>query len=439
MKTFEVNFDGLVGPTHHYGGLAFGNVASAKHAHTASNPREAAKEGLRKMKFLMDLGCTQAVLPPQLRPDMATLRRLGFSGSTQTMLDDAWKASPALLANIYSASSMWAANAATVSPGADTADGRVHFTPANLCTNFHRSLEPAATGIVLKHIFAAPKHFVHHDPLPATSYFSDEGAANHTRFANHHGTAGLGFFVYGFLPETREGQTKKFPARQSRMASEAIARQHGLKAGRTLLMQQLPAAIDAGVFHNDVIAVGNENVLLYHEQAFADEAAVVSWMQTHLAHPCPVRISAHELSLEDAVATYLFNSQLVTLPEGGMALVAPKECEEHTAAAAALERIRSDNTNPIGAIHYVDVRGSMRNGGGPACLRLRVVLTEEEIAASHQGVYLTPALYETLMAWVEAHYRDRLVTDDLRDPRLLEESTAALDALAKALKLSLRA
>ena len=30
MSGYEINFDGLVGPTHHYAGLSFGNEASTK-------------------------------------------------------------------------------------------------------------------------------------------------------------------------------------------------------------------------------------------------------------------------------------------------------------------------------------------------------------------------------------------------------------------------
>ncbi|MDX2347040.1 MAG: N-succinylarginine dihydrolase, partial [Legionella sp.] len=31
---YELNLDGLVGPTHHYAGLAYGNTASLAHANT---------------------------------------------------------------------------------------------------------------------------------------------------------------------------------------------------------------------------------------------------------------------------------------------------------------------------------------------------------------------------------------------------------------------
>ena len=92
---------------------------------------------------------------------------------------------------------MWVANAATVSPSADTADGRVHFTPANLVSHFHRSIEAPTTTRVLRAIFADKTHFAVHDPLPAAPQLGDEGAANHTRLAGADGAPGVEFFVYG--------------------------------------------------------------------------------------------------------------------------------------------------------------------------------------------------------------------------------------------------
>src|SRR5262245_53014556 len=150
MRSSEVNFDGIVGPTHNYAGLSYGNIASLKSKLTVSNPRQAALEGLEKMKFLMDLGVQQAVLPPHERPHLPTLRALGYSGSDAEILSKVQKDDPVLLTACSSASAMWAANAATVSPSADSSDRRVHFTPANLVTQFHRSIEPSMTARVLR-------------------------------------------------------------------------------------------------------------------------------------------------------------------------------------------------------------------------------------------------------------------------------------------------
>lgn len=438
---FEVNFDGIVGPTHNYAGLSAGNLASQRHARSVSHPKQAALQGLAKMKYLADLGLKQAVLPPQRRPDLAMLRRLGFEGSDADVLENAGKQGPRLLAAVYSASSMWAANAATVSPSADSADGRVHFTPANLVTQFHRSLEPPGTAAVLKAIFADASAFAHHLPLPASPAFGDEGAANHTRLCASYGTPGVQMFVYGrsaFEPGPAPAQ---FPARQTIEASQAIARLHRLDPSRVVFARQNPVAVDAGAFHNDVVAVGNENVLLYHASAHADGSEVVAEIRRKFA-AClqatlhAIEVSESQVSLKDAIGTYLFNSQLVTLPGGRMAIIAPLESQEHPGVKRFIDSLVAGDS-PIDSAHYLDVRQSMRNGGGPACLRLRVVLTERELALVHPGVVLTDALYAQLVDWVNRRYRDTLRPDDLRDPALARESNDAMDELARILNLSL--
>jgi succinylarginine dihydrolase len=437
MNALEANFDGLVGATHNYAGLAFGNVASASHADQPSNPRQAALQGLAKMQALTGLGLAQGVLPPQERPHLPTLRQLGFGGRDAEILRKVHREAPALLATASSASSMWTANAATVSPSADTSDGRVHFTPANLCSNLHRSLEPEITARILQAVFPDKKHFVHHPALPATPAMGDEGAANHTRLCGDYGAPGLELFVYGKGTDT-DPAPAKFPARQARTAGEAIARLHGLDGRHTLHLQQNPAVIDRGVFHNDVIAVGNREVLLYHEDAFTDAAALRSWVCTHLQgqrRPVFIEISGRDLSVEDAVSTYLFNSQLVCMPSGGMLLLVAQECREHVRAWGAVQRIIADDSNPIIAAQVLDLRQSMNNGGGPACLRLRVVLNENERAAVNPCAWLTTERHAELAVWVKRHYRDRLVFDDLADPHLLDESRTALDQLTQMLKL----
>jgi succinylarginine dihydrolase len=437
MPAVELNLDGLVGPTHHYGGLGLGNVASQRHRHEVSNPRAAALEGIAKMRHLVSLGIPQAVLPPQERPLVSALRRVGFAGDDAAVLSAAAREAPDLLSAAASTSSMWAANAATLSPAADTPDGRVHLTPANLVSQFHRSLEPPATARVLARIFADESRFAHHAPLPAALPFADEGAANQMRLCRSHGERGLEVFVYGREADTRPGG--RYPARQSLAASQAVARLHGLAADQMLFLRQSDAALDAGVFHNDVIAVANENVLLVHERAFADGVAALDRIRAAYAHTCGtglvvIEVPEQAVSLADAVDTYLFNSQLVTLPAGGMVLVCPAECRRHAATSRWLDGLVA-GPGPVVAVHPVDVRQSMRNGGGPACLRLRVVLTADQLAAMHPGVMATPERLATLEAWVRRHYRDRLSIADLADPVLLAESRRALDELTVMLDL----
>jgi succinylarginine dihydrolase len=436
---YEVNFDGIIGPTHNYAGLSFGNLASQKHGQTTSNPREAALQGLAKMRYLADLGLKQAVLPPQRRPDLGTLRRIGFAGSDADVLWNASKQAPRLLAGAYSASSSWAANAATVSPSADAADGRVHFTPANLITQFHRSLETPATAATLKAIFPDESAFAHHPPLPAGSLFADEGAANHTRLCDSYDSVGIETFVFGRDDSTSHSGPSEFPARQTLESSRAVARLHQLDPARAVFAQQHPEAIDAGAFHNDVVSVGNQNVLLYHASAYVDAAKVVAEICRKFAACSDAQLFVIEaaedcVSLKDAISSYLFNSQLVTLPTGGMALIAPVECRENARVAEFIQSV-IEADNPIQSTHYIDVRQSMRNGGGPACLRLRVVLTEAELSRVNASVLLTESLYADLIGWVNRHYRDVLRPEDLADPLLARESAQALDELSQLLKL----
>jgi succinylarginine dihydrolase len=345
---------------------------------------------------------------------------------------------PLLVANC-SASSMWVANAATVSPSADTADGRVHFTAANLNCKYHRSIEHPTTSRVLRAMFANPTHFAHHDALPAVAQFGDEGAANHTRLCRDYGEAGVEFFVYGRSAfDARLPAPQKYPARQTLEASQAVARLHGLSEEGVVFAQQNPAVIDQGVFHNDVIAVGNGELLFHHQDAFLDSDGVLAQLQAKLAarggQLQSICVPRAEVSVDDAVRTYLFNSQLLSRADGTMLLVVPEECRANPRVWTYLERLTAQDAG-IAEVKVFDLKQSMRNGGGPACLRLRVALKADELAAVNPGVILTPALYETLNDWVERHYRDRLVEADMADPQLLIECRTALDELTQILKL----
>ncbi len=427
--TVEVNFDGLVGPTHNFAGLSPGNVASQQHANQASHPKAAALQGIEKMRLLLRLGLAQGVLPPHERPSPLGLGALGFPASVeradalgQLVADRPW-----LLSAVMSSSAMWAANAATVSPSADTADGRVHFTPANLISTLHRSFEGPATAAALRRIFADDRHFVVHDPLPSHESFADEGAANHGRFAANHGDRGVHLFVYGRDADTVIAPGA-FPRRQTLLASQTIARSHGLDPARTIFVPQSATAIDAGAFHNDVVSVTNGRALFFHEQAF--EGSITERLATVTGLRF-IEVPADAVSLSEAVSSYLFNSQLVTLPDGTVALIAPNDVLEVDATRAYLD------SKPAGidAVHTVSIRESMSNGGGPACLRLRVVLTEAERAALGAKAIVDDQLLDTLADWVERHYRDELRPTDLADPSLVGEVQAALDELTTLLDL----
>jgi succinylarginine dihydrolase len=431
----EFNFDGIPGPTHNYSGLATGNLASEHNAGLVANPRDAALQGLAKMRALSARGFPQAVLPPHERPFLPALRALGFAGSDAAIVERVAREAPQLLAACSSAAAMWVANAATVSPSADTADGRVHFTPANLVSHFHRSLEAPTTTAVLRAIFANAARFAVHEPLPAAPQMGDEGAANHTRFATGPGTPGVEFFVYGRHGFGGGIVPAKYTARQTEEACAAIARRHGLAPARTVFAQQNPVAIDAGVFHNDVIGVGQGSVLFCHELAYVDQTDVLAALAERIGPAfTPVVVAERDVSLADAVATYLFNSQLLARPDGRMLLVAPAECRENARVDAYLQSLVASG-GPITEVLTFDLKQSMKNGGGPACLRLRVTLTDTERAAVRANVFLDDSLAASLEQWIREHYRDRLAPSDLADPLLLDESRRALDRLTQLLQL----
>lgn len=437
MLAEELNFEGLAGPTHHYGGLAPDNLASIQHSRAVSNPKQAALEGLEKMHQIHALGGKQAIFPPQERPYLPFLRQVGYTGTDAAILARAAREDLPLLAAASSSSSMWTANAATICPSADAEDGRVHFTPANMVTTLHRSYESAGHGAFLKKVFSDPHFFLHHAPLPAHLDYADEGAANHTRLCKAYGLPGLQLFVFGRSARTKSTiSPRHFPGRQTEEASRAIGKLHLLDPKRTLFAQQHPEAIDAGAFHNDVVAVGNLAFFFYHERAFLEEKQLRRDL-TRRFKECTeaslqlLAVSETQIPLKEAVKTYLFNSQILTLPNQQTIWIAPQECRESEQVRQFLE----DGSLPISQLLFQNLRQSMQNGGGPACLRLRIVLTAQEQAAMHQPVLFTDALYVQLTNWVKRYYRDRLSLQDLADPCLLQESRAALDELTDILQL----
>ncbi len=412
MALVEINFDGIVGPSHNYAGLSPGNLAATASAGNSAFPREAALQGVEKMRHNLRLGLAQGILPPHRRPNRDWLAALG------TTVEEA----DSLRAPAFSASAMWAANAATVSPAPDTADGRCHLTVANLRTMAHRSHEWPETLAQLRLAFADDAHFAVHEPVPAT--FGDEGAANHMRLCPGHGAPGVEVFVYGV-------SGGPFPARQHLEASRAIARLNALDPARALFVQQSRDAIAAGAFHNDVVAVANEHVLFAHEQAFADKDRFYGELKRLLPQVEIVEVPASLVSLADAVKSYLFNAQLVTLPEGGMALILPGEAREIPAVWTWLEQMAAGN-GPIRRLSVVDVRQSMANGGGPACLRLRVVA---DPATVDPRFLVDEAKLDRISALIESWWPERIDPADLADPDLQGRIAAARSALLSLLEL----
>lgn len=412
MSLVEINFDGIVGPSHNYAGLSLGNLAATAHAGHVGYPRAAALEGLAKMRHNMALGVAQGFFVPLPRPNAAFLDGLGARPETD----------PLLTAAAWSASSMWTANAATVSPAPDTADGRCHLTPANLATMPHRAQEWPDTARQLQLAFADRAHFSLHDPvLPS---FGDEGAANHMRLCQNHGEPGIEVFVYG-----RTGG--RYPARQHQQASRAVARLHGLNPARTVFVEQSLVAIEAGAFHNDVVAVANERVLFTHAEAFADQAGAYAAIRAKFPALEVIEVPSSAVTLDEAIRTYLFNAQLLTLPGGSMALVVPTECVESPAVSAWLGSMVAGN-GPVRKVLPVDVRQSMANGGGPACLRLRVVA---DPATIDPRFLLDAEKAETIERAVSAHWPEQIDPGDVGSETLAFEVRAARRSLLEALDL----
>ncbi len=439
-QSYEYNFDGLIGPTHNFAGLAIGNLASQENRNVISHPRKAALQGLYKVKLLHQLGVKQALIPPQERPSLIALRRMGYTGQDKTVLERASQKDLELFLKCCSASSMWTANAATVSPSVDTLDHRVHITPANLQTIEHRSFEVPETTEILRIIFADQRFFTVHSPLESHPDHSDEGAANQMRICESPGRPGINCFIYGRREDlSPDLMPQRFPARQSYEASFLISHGHQLDRGKSIFIQQNPAVIDQGVFHNDVIAVNNENVLLYHEQAFVDKTEFINALSAQFHSVAPkklfiLEVKAAQLSVKEAVQTYLFNSQIVTLPDQTMVLIVPQECQEQEKTQHIINEIISQD-NPLTQVYFVDLEESMRNGGGPACLRLRIVLNEAEAKAIPKGFLITDQKLTVLENWIKRFYRDRLEINDLRDHQLLKETRNVLDQLTQILNL----
>lgn len=408
----EINFDGLVGPSHNYAGLSLGNIASASHKGDPSYPRAAALQGMAKMRRNLAVLGVQGFLLPLPRPNGALQSALAYDGTEAAAL----RAAP------WSASSMWTANAATVSPAPDTADGKCHLTPANLITMLHRAQEWGDTKAQLDIAFGDKEHFTVHNAVPPT--FGDEGAANHGRFCEGHGEAGVELFVYG-----KPGG--KFPARQHEQASRLVARMHGLDPDKCVFIEQNPVAIEAGAFHNDVVSVVNERVLFTHQEAFADQQGAYEAIRAKFPALEVVEVPSSAVSIEEAIRTYLFNAQLITLPDGTMNLIVPEECRESASVWAYCEEMMASN-GPIREVVPVDVRQSMANGGGPACLRLRVVC---DPATVDPRFLLDEAKADQMERVIAEHWPEQIDPVDLGSEALAKSVVAARLTMLEVLDL----
>ena len=442
MNLIDVQIDRLVGPTHHFGGLGVGNLASAQHAGDVSTPKAAALEGLDKMQRVASLGVPQCVLPPQERPCRDWLREFGFEGSVRQVLQSAYREAPEVLSAAMSCSAMWTANAGTVIPAVDSQAEMTAVTVANLNASLHRSIEPSQTTEDLRAILPASIRVM--SAIPGGAAMRDEGAANHMRLAFGDGPA-IHVLVYG----DESPLPKKHWPRQTLAACRAIARRHQLRDENTFFIKQHPDAIDAGAFHNDVVAMSHEHLWIHHERAYLD-AGEIERIEKR-AHErvskqggqklLRIEIPESVLSLDDAVGTYLLNSQVLSVPSvdqsfeqeahQGFVMLCPRQVQQHPAALALVHRWCDEGI--FSEVQFVDLHQSMAGGGGPACLRLRVPMTADQVESLPASSRLTEPKADQLRGVIEDHYPDRLTLSDLTDPDVVEQATQAVEALRRVL------
>ncbi|MFO0012605.1 MAG: N-succinylarginine dihydrolase [Planctomycetota bacterium] len=436
----EIQIDGIIGPTHHFGGLGVGNVASQRSQWRTSHPRSAALEGLAKMERVASLGVPQFFLPPLVRPDWQVLEQHGYRGERSDILKRCGDENPQLLSAAYSSSFMWTANAATTASGVDTRDGRSHAVIANLSASLHRSIESRARWQQFKVWTAGVEGIEIHEPLGAESALRDEGAANHMRLCHSSGNlSGLHLFVHEPTDGYEQKDAPKFRSRQGQRASERVAEMLQLPFGRRLFLEQTQLAIDAGVFHNDVIATSHRNLLLCHEDALVDQQQSLTRIRDAFSKGTGetlhvIEVPRSKLPLEEAVRTYLFNSQIVTGSDERMHLICPSQCAESEATRSLIDAWIADPSNPIRDVAYVPLTESMANGGGPACLRLRWTLPKSVLDGPMSVWRWTPEWAEKLRAWIDRYYVDQLQFAEFQSLEFAEQAIAAVAAFPGSLR-----
>lgn len=404
----EVNIDSLIGPTHHYGGLAYGNEASMNSKNLMSNPKKAALQGLDKMALLEKLGVHQLIIPPQIRPDVMSLRDLFIDGICKDQ---------SLLSSIYSSSYMWMANAGHFTPGCDSLDKQAHFTVSNFASQCHRQFEIKGHQDILTSLFN--DQVLMHPPI--SSGFSDEGAANDIRLCSFDFKEAISLFVYGRNAD--DEITTFYPCRQTKEAYDVLCLTHRLQLDRVVFAKQHKEAINQGVFHNDVISVGHKNVFLCHEFAFENQDHVLEEVRGKFKKYVKEALYLHVIpnsiiTLKECVKSYLFNSQLVDSNEG-LVMIAPKQCEENSNIKIYIDTVLLKET-PIKKCFYVDLQESMRNGGGPACLRLKVVLSNDEYKVILSKYQVTPKRLTEIKDIVSDLYPENVTVESFEDSVFLQ-------------------
>ncbi|RAP29456.1 hypothetical protein DID78_03615 [Candidatus Marinamargulisbacteria bacterium SCGC AG-343-D04] len=426
MSYSSVFIDGLMGPSYHFGGLSLGNTWSETHFKEISFPKKAALEGLHKMFEVYSLGLHQYVLPPVRKDVSALFRSLGYDHFNSESLRELFSVNPYFVSSVFSSSSAWLANIGHVTPACDSFTHKMNVTPANLNYCFHRSCDVEGYRDLLSTLFENCHDVVLHRPI--TSSFGDEGSANTVRLS---ASSGEGFFLYVYGKTVDRTYSHKYPARQSKEAFDILVKQHHVSR-KFVMVQQSQEAIDAGVFHNDVICFGLENLLIVHESAFENQEEVMSYVkelyeETFSEDLQVIVISREMMSLEEAVKSYFFNSQLLPLSDGGFHCFVSTHSRKYSALEQVLQYIQSECSRF--SYSYVECDESIKNGGGPACLRLGFVASEHDRKLLNDAFLLTQERYDFLYSFISRHYPDEMQFEQLRDYEFLCECREIVDSL----------
>jgi len=202
-------------------------------------------------------------------------------------------------------------------------------------------------------------------------------------------------------------------------------------------MRFITGRAPACVFHNDVISTAHEHLWFMHEVAFENVDASLGEIEAAYLRQTGrnlriIVVGSDELPLPVAVQTYLFNSQIITLPKADprepsrFHWIAPQQCEKTLETNQLLQRWQKDRELSLEKVHYVSLQESMANGGGPACLRLRISLNREQLAALPPRIFLDAEQYHRVHDWIVKWYPEQLALSDLADATLVEHFQQAV-------------
>ena len=366
----QVFIDCMPGPTNHFGGHAFGNMASMTAKGQHSNPKKAALEWIEKINKLKKIGAYQLILPPHRRPLAHYLKH------------------PQL--NELSSGFIWMANAGHFIPNSDTSKRYHQFIPANMNATYHRKYEHMFNTYWIKQILKNIPHQLH-GPLSS----DDEGAANTVRLWNK--DIGIHVAVYGH-------KNTHFPSRQNEDSIKELQEKTNILT--LFKLQQKSIAIDHGVFHNDVICFGFKNTLFCHEHAFENQNEKLNnlkkiFHQKTNENLTIIEIKESELTLDECISTYLFNSQVI-IQKNNIILLCPSTVKRNNKSLSITNQWQQKGY--FSDVQYIDIKSSLMNGGGPACLRLCMYLNGNEIKKIPKQFWASENKIKELTKFINTEY-----------------------------------